>query len=99
MPAAERWKRLPLLGLNHYAISDQGRVHNMRKKTSVVTTAQAGHLHVYLYDNLGGHNFRVARLVWLTFRGEAWRRKGFGYKDGNFRNCAPENLIPNVGKG
>lgn len=92
--AAERW--LPVPGHGHYEVSDQGRVRSNKYREPRLlkprSTAKGGYLLVKLRESGHARDFRVHKLVMLTFVGPRPDGLEICHYDGDPTNNALSNL-------
>ena len=75
-----------------YAVSDDGRVFNIRSGRELKPKDNKGYFEVTLSSNVGKKHFRVHRLVYQAFVGELDDTLVIDHIDGNRKNNHQSNL-------
>lgn len=95
----ETWK--DIVGYEgHYAISNFGRVKNVKLKCQksfrgqyiCVWACQSGYLYATLYKNNKKQNMLISRMVGIAFLGKPPIKHEINHKDGNKTNNRIDNL-------
>lgn len=104
----EAWRKIPILGLENYEVSDKGRVRSWAKPfhtrtkngpqimNGQINTHRGGYRRFSLYSIIGNQRKQVCyschRLVMLAFVGPAPEQYQVAHEDGNPLNNDLKNL-------